>query len=59
MGDRGADLFEGELSRQLGPQHDHPGHPEEEDVAARLQHRVREELVHVGGLGEVNNRTRP
>lgn len=30
-------LAEGELPRELGPQHDHAAHPEKQEVAAGLQ----------------------
>ena len=30
-------LLERQFSEQLAPHHDHPGHPEEQDVVSRLQ----------------------
>jgi len=56
--ERNVYLFEWQLAGQLCAQHDHPGHPEEEDVTARLQDRVGVELLEVGCL-LVNGRKTP
>lgn len=36
-GTTGRYLIEGELPRELGPQHDHAAHPEQQEVTACLQ----------------------
>lgn len=40
-------LSEGQLPSELQAEHDHPGHPEEEDVMARLQQGPRVEHTEV------------
>lgn len=40
-------LSEGQPAGEFQAQHDHPGHPEEEDVMARLQQRPRVEHTQI------------
>ncbi len=44
------DLAEGNLAGVLQPHHDHPGHPEEEDIVAGLHHRGGIEITEVLGV---------
>jgi hypothetical protein len=43
------DGLEGRLAGELDAHHNHPGHPEEEDVVPRLQNLGRVEPLQVGG----------
>ena len=42
-------LFEGQFSHKFLPHHNHPGHPEEQDIVAALQESVRVVSDEVGG----------
>lgn len=59
QGTTGRYLAEGELPRELGPQHDHAAHPEQQEVTACLQKRQRVEAREVWGLGGKDKRERP
>lgn len=45
-------LAEGELPCELGPQHDHAAHPEQQEVTTRFQKWQGVETSQVWGLGE-------
>jgi hypothetical protein len=55
------DGLEGRLAGDLDAHHDHPGHPEEEDVVPRLQNLGRVEALQVGGclVGPAQGAERP
>lgn len=48
---RGCYLAEGELPCELGPQHDHAAHPEQQEVTARFQKGQGVETSEIWGLG--------
>ena len=44
------DLLEGHLASKFETKHDHPSHPEEQDIPASLQERGWEETIKIGRL---------
>lgn len=49
-------LFEGQLPGQLGAQHHHPGHPEDNQVTSCLQNGIGVETLEVSSLCEEKRR---